>query len=79
MRDDGTHPDAVAGDGIYSAGVERDGIRLVWTVRPDRVGVLRNAGSVVIQARASYPASRGQWREIRVGTLRANPSYVGVR
>lgn len=79
MRDDGAHPDAVAGDGIYSAGVEMDGIRLVWTVQPDRVGVLRNAGSVVIQARASYPASRGQWQEIRVGTLRANPAYVGVR
>ena len=77
MRDDGTAPDAVAGDGIYSAGVEMDGIRLVWTVQPDRAGLLRNAGSVVIQARASYPASRGQRREIRLGTLRANPAYVG--
>ncbi|MGH7208175.1 MAG: type IV pilus modification PilV family protein [Nitrospiraceae bacterium] len=79
MRDDGKHPDAVAGDGIYSAGLEMDGIRLVWTVQPDRAGLLRSSGSAVIQARARYPVSRGQWREIHVGTVRANPAYVGVR
>src|SRR5574341_1306162 len=36
MHDDGKDPDTVAGDGIYSAGLETDGIRLVWTVQPDR-------------------------------------------
>lgn len=79
MRDDGRQPDAVAEDGIYSAGIEVDGIRLVWTVQTDRAGSLRSSGSVVIQAQARYPTGRGRWGEIRVGTLRANPLYVGMR
>lgn len=79
MRDDGTEGDEEAGDGVYTASREQDGIRLVWTVQPDRAGSLRSAGSVVIQARASYPVGQGQWREIRIGTLRANPWYLGAR
>lgn len=79
MHDDGKDPDAVAGDGIYSAGLELDGIRLVWTVQPDRAGLLRSSGSAVIQAWARYSVSRGQWREIHVGTIRANPAYLGAR
>lgn len=79
MRDDGTEGDEEAGDGVYTASREQDGIRLVWTVQPDRAGPLRSAGSVVIQARASYPVGQGQWREIRIGTLRANPWYLGAR
>lgn len=77
MRDDGVEPDAASGDGIYTAGLEENGIRLVWTVQPDRPGPLGNAGSVAIQAHAGYPVGRNQWRDIRLGTLRANPAYVG--
>jgi hypothetical protein len=82
MRDDGTPPDKQAEDGVFTAGVEQDGIRLVWTVQGDRVDMVRlgsfaRVGSVVIQATANYPTGRGQWREIQVGTLRANPNYVG--
>ncbi|MGH7207239.1 MAG: type IV pilus modification PilV family protein [Nitrospiraceae bacterium] len=79
MRDDGTEGDAEAGDGVYTASREQDGIRLVWTVQPDRAGSLRSVGSVVIQARASYQVGQSQWREIRIGTLRANPQYLGAR
>jgi len=79
MRDDGTEEDEKAGDGVYTASREQDGIRLVWTVQPDRPGSLRSAGSVVIQARASYQVGQDQWREIRIGTLRANPQYLGNR
>lgn len=79
MRDDGTEGDAEAGDGVYTASREQDGIRLVWTVQPDRAGSLRSVGSIVIQARASYQVGQGQWREIRIGTLRANPQYLGIR
>ncbi|HKW85836.1 MAG TPA: choice-of-anchor X domain-containing protein [Nitrospiraceae bacterium] len=79
MRDDGTEGDEEAGDGVYTASREQDGIRLVWTVQPDRAGSLHGAGSVVIQARASYQVGQGQWREIRIGTLRANPWYLGAR
>jgi len=79
MRDDGTQGDEKAGDGVYTASREQDGIRLVWTVQPDRPGSLRSAGSVVIQARASYQVGQDQWREIRIGTLRANPQYLGNR
>lgn len=77
MRDDGAHPDEQAGDGIYTGSVEDDGIHLVWTVQLDRGDSLRGAGSVVVQARARYDVGRGQWKEIRVGTLRANPQYLG--
>lgn len=79
MRDDGAQPDEQAGDGIYTGSVEDNGIHLVWTVQPDRGDSLRRAGSVVVQARARYVVGRGQWKEIRIGTLRANPQYVGMQ
>jgi prepilin-type N-terminal cleavage/methylation domain-containing protein len=79
MRDDGADPDAAAGDGIYTASLEDSGIRLVWTVQPDRPGSLLNAGSVLIQAEATYPNGPGRTRTIRLGTLRANPQYLGIR
>lgn len=79
MRDDGQWPDRQGGDGLYSATVEQDGIVLEWTVRPDRAGPMSSWGSAAIVAQARYPAGRGQWREMRVGTVRANPNYVGTR
>ena len=79
MLDDGTRNDARAGDGIYTASLDREGIHLLWTVQPNRVGSLKQAGSVLIQAEASYAGARGQPRTIRLGTLRANPRYVGVQ
>lgn len=79
MRDDGTRNDARAGDGIYTASLDREGIHLLWTVQPNRVGSLKQAGSVLIQAEAKYAGARGQRRTIRVGTLRANPRYVGLQ
>ncbi|HEX9742290.1 MAG TPA: prepilin-type N-terminal cleavage/methylation domain-containing protein [Nitrospiraceae bacterium] len=79
MRDDGQVPDKQAGDGLYTARVERDGIVLEWTVRPDRGGLVQAWGSAVITARARYPAGQGRWHDVTVGTLRANPRYVGTR
>ena len=81
MRDDGMPPDEQADDGIYTAGTERDGIKVVWTVRPDWTdhgpALMARVGSVVITAQASYPAGPGQRREIKLATIRANPNYVG--
>jgi len=77
MRDDGTQGDVQAGDGVFTAGLEEGGIRLTWTVRPDRPGPLLHAGAVVIEAQASYVVGQAQRREIRLGTLRANPRYLG--
>jgi prepilin-type N-terminal cleavage/methylation domain-containing protein len=79
MKDDGAPPDAEAADGVYTAGVEQDGIHLVWTVRFDRGQSPRTAGSAVIQAQASYQTGRTGTRTIRIGTVRANPFYVGTR
>jgi prepilin-type N-terminal cleavage/methylation domain-containing protein len=79
MRDDGEPPDAQAGDGLYTAEAERDGILLHWTVQPDRPGPLPSWGAAIITARARYPVGEGQWREVTVGTLRANPRYLGAR
>ena len=79
MQDDGSVEDAKAGDGIYTAVSEAQNIRLLWTVQLDRPGSLRDAGSAVIVVRAQCPAGPGLRREIAIGTLRANPNYVGVR
>ncbi len=79
MNDDGTQADEKAGDGIYSAAVDDGGIHLVWTVQPGSAGPLRAAGSVVILVRASFQAGRGARREFQIGTLRANPRYLGAR
>lgn len=79
MNDNGMQADEKAGDGIYSAAVDDGGIHLVWTVQPDSAGLLRAAGSVVILVRASFPVGRGARREFQIGTLRANPRYLGVK
>lgn len=79
MRDDGAEGDAVAGDGVFSASADDGPIRLVWTVQAAGSASVRDAGAVVMQARASYPVGRDRRRQVRIGTLRANPAYVGAR
>jgi prepilin-type N-terminal cleavage/methylation domain-containing protein len=79
MQDDGRFPDEQAGDGLYTATVEQEGIVLRWTVQPDRTGPAQAWGSAVITVHARYRAGQGQWREVTVGTLRANPRYLGTR
>jgi hypothetical protein len=78
MRDDGTGGDVLAGDGVYSGSWNQDGVQLVWMVTPSRAGLLSASGHALIEARAVYASSEGQ-REVRVGTLRANPVFVGSR
>lgn len=78
MTDDGQGSDVTAGDGVYTGVSGRDGIGLVWTVEADHPGPLSAAGSVAIVAVASFRGSRGM-REVRVGTVRANPVFVGAR
>jgi hypothetical protein len=76
MRDDGAADDVLAGDGVYSGSWDQDGVHLVWTVTPSRSGSLPASGHVLIEARAIYGSGEGQ-HEVRVGTLRANPVFVG--
>ena len=78
MHDDGAGGDVLAGDGVYSGRWDEDGVQLIWTVTPSRPGSLSASGYVLIEARAIYAASEGP-REVRVGTLRANPVFVGSR
>ncbi len=78
MRDDGTGGDVLAGDGVYSGSWKQDDVQLVWMVTPSRAGSLSASAHVLIEARAVYAAGEGQ-REVRVGTLRANPVFVGSR
>ena len=79
MTDDGTGFDVAPGDGIYTAMYERDGITVVWTIETDRPGPLSATSMVKIQATASYLGRNREQREVRVATMRANPSYVGQR
>ena len=78
MADDGQGGDISAGDGIYSAQWEQDGVTLKWTVTLDRLGPLGTAGLVTIRAAASYPALGGV-RVVEVGNVRANPTFTGAR
>lgn len=76
MHDDGAAGDLLAGDGVYSGSWDQDGIHLVWTITMSRTGSLPDSGHVFLEARAVYSDGAGQ-REVRIGTLRANPSFVG--
>lgn len=78
MQDAGLREDLAGGDGRYTADAEIDGVHLIWTVEPNRRGPLRSAGLAWIEVRARYEIGPGQWNEIRLGTLRANPYYIGV-
>jgi hypothetical protein len=78
MRDDGTGGDRTAGDGIYSAMLQQEGMTVIWTVAPRHGVDLGRSGGVVIEARAVYQTSFGE-REVRLATLRANPSFAGSR
>ena len=78
MADDGQGADVSAGDGVYSAQWEQDGVRLIWMVAMDRPGPLSTVGRVMIRAAASYPGLGGV-RIVEVGTMRANPAFVGAR
>ena len=77
MRDDGMQGDAVADDGIYSSRSERDVIRLAWTIQPLESGPLESAEIVLIKAQATYEAG-ARSRSIETGTLRVNPTFVGL-
>ncbi len=79
MVDDGVGSDRAAGDGIYTAMYERDGVSVVWTIEGDGPGPLSAAGMVTIRAVASYPGLGGHKRDVQVATLRTNPNFVGQR
>jgi len=76
MHDDGTGGDVLAGDGVYSGSWDQDGVHLIWTVTPSHSDSLFASGHVLIDARAVYAADEGP-HEVRIGTLRANPVFVG--
>lgn len=78
MKDDGQGGDVSAGDGIYSAVLQHDGVTVVWTIEMDGGGPLSAVSLVTIRATATYDGPTGR-REIRLATLRANPTFVGVR
>lgn len=79
MADDGQGSDLTAGDGIYTAMYERDGVTVVWTIEAEPPGPLRSTAMVMIRAVASYPGLNGHKREAQVATIRANPNFVGQR
>ena len=79
MTDDGQGSDRTAGDGIYTAMYERDGMALVWMIEAERPGPLYSTAMVTIRAVVSYPGLNGQKREVQAATIRANPYFVGPR
>src|ERR1700704_4582605 len=76
MHDDGAGGDVLAGDGVYSGSWDQDGVHLIWTVTPSRSGSLSAPGPVPIDV-WGVCAAREVRREVRVGTVRANPVFVG--
>ncbi len=79
MADDGQGSDIIAGDGIYTAMYERDGVTVVWMIETERPGQPRSSAMVMIRAVASYSGLNGHKREVQVATIRANPNFVGQR
>ena len=79
MTDDGQGSDITAGDGIYTAMHEHDGVTVVWTIETERPESLRSASMVMIRAVASYTGLNGHKREVQAATIRANPNFVGQR
>jgi prepilin-type N-terminal cleavage/methylation domain-containing protein len=79
MADDGQGADIAAGDGIYTARYEHDGVTVVWMIESEMPGPLSSAAMVMIRAIASYAGLHGHIREVQVATIRANPNFVGQR
>ena len=77
MKDDGYGPDRIAGDGIFTGSAEQEGIQLIWTVQGSSPDSIMVGGAAVIQVTARYHTNN-ILREVSIGTLRANPSYIGV-
>ena len=78
MKDDGVGPDLGAGDGIYTAMHQQDGVTVVWTVEADGGPPWPDAPVVIIRTTASYDGGREK-KDIRMATLRANPTFVRPR
>jgi hypothetical protein len=76
MHDDGANGDRVAGDGIYSAQWEGNGVVLTWSVAPSHQARLSESGFVILEAWASYKSDNGE-HEVRLATVRANPVFAG--
>ena len=79
MADDGQGSDITAGDGVYTAEYERNGVTVVWTIEAERPGPLRSAAMVRIRVVASYSGLNGHKRKVQMATIRANPNFVGQR
>jgi hypothetical protein len=76
MRDDGMEPDEEAGDGIYSAMIEHEGLTEKWMIEINRPIPLASVGMVTITSVVTFKGPDG-WRELRMKTMRANPAFVG--
>ena len=77
MRDDGLDGDATAGDGVYTVRAHDGPVELIWTVQPAQPRNLSTSAYAAIHVMARYRIMRDQWRKIELGTVRANPRYVG--
>ena len=76
MRDDGQGHDELAGDGVFTGSLERQGFTEVWSIQGDRPGPIASVGTVVIRSVVIYDGSLGL-RELRLETIRSNPAFVG--
>ena len=75
MRDNGADGDEVADDGMYTASMEREGIQVTWMIQFQLPGDPPAASLARIEAVGRYRAGLDAWKEVRVGTIRANPTY----
>ncbi|MCP9455976.1 MAG: hypothetical protein NNA18_07720 [Nitrospira sp.] len=76
MRDDGMGPDEEAGDGIYSAMTEHEGLPEKWMIEINRPVPLASVGMVTITSVVTFEGVGGR-QELRMKTMRANPAFVG--
>lgn len=79
MRDDGLQGDVTQGDSIFTGSFTHSNVRVVWTVELNRGRSPVEASLATIEARATFTTIRGEEKEIRLRTIRANPRYVGMQ
>jgi len=78
MNDTGVGADAIAGDGVFTASTEADGITEVWTIHVGHSGPLASVDLVALTSTVTYRGPNGT-RQIQMETLRANPVYLGPK
>lgn len=78
MNDTGVGGDVMAGDGVYTASTETNGLTQIWTIHVGQSGPMASVDLVVLTSTVTHKGPNGT-RHIHMRTMRANPMYLGAK